>query len=339
VDVIREAFQTHEHGVDVRSGLAGAIAVVAPLGLGLALDDPIAGVIASIGGLNAALGVPRAGITARIWWGTISVLGGAGGVLVADATSGSDAAFVVATFLWVGAWGLLRAAGPTGAVVGFASGAMLVVYGGLPITTPLDERLLWYMAGAVPGAVLMVAARAGGSGRMPAWPDFVRALQDRALIWHVLRLAVAVSAGTLIYRLADLAHGYWIPLTTLAALQPGHHATNVRSVQRAAGTLLAAVLVITVTAVTDQRWPLVACAGATAFLMYALRERGYFWLVVMITPTALLMLSAVDFEGDTVAFDRVTNSLIGIVIGLLLAELARLAATIGSHPQPQRGPP
>ena len=46
----------------------------------------------------------------------------------------------------------------------------------------------------------------------------------------------------------------------------------------------------------------------------------------MVTPTALLMLSAVDFEGDTVAFDRVSNSLIGIVIGLGFAELARLGA-------------
>ena len=308
----------------MRSGIAGAIAVVVPLGVGLALDEPIAGVIASIGGLNAALGVPRAGTKARIWWGTICVLGGAGGVAVADATSGSDAAFVLATFLWVGAWGLLRAAGPAGAINGFAAGAMLVVYGGLPITTPLDERLLWYAAGAVPGALLMIAARAGGSAQMPAREDVARALRDRALFWHVLRLAVAVSAGTLVYLLADLAHGYWIPLTTLAVLQPGHHETDVRSIQRAAGTLLAAVLVITITAVTDQRWPLVAFAGATAFLLYALRERGYFWLVVMVTPTALLMLSAVDFEGDTVAFDRVSNSLIGIVIGLAFAELARL---------------
>ena len=105
--------------------------------------------IASIGGPNAALGVPRAGTKARVWWGTICVLGGAGGVVVADAASGSDAGLVLATLLWVGAWGLLRAAGPTGAIVGFASGAMLVVYSGLPISTPVDDRLLWYTAGAV----------------------------------------------------------------------------------------------------------------------------------------------------------------------------------------------
>jgi hypothetical protein len=87
----------------------------------------------------------------------------------------------------------------------------------------------------------------------------------------------------------------------------------------------------------EQRWPLVACAGATAFLLYALRERGYFWLVVMVTPTALLMLSAVAFEGDTVAFDRVSNSFIGIVIGLALAELARLGTRISSPLRPRPG--
>ncbi len=328
MDALREAFQTQERGVDVRSGLAGALAVVAPLAIGLVFDEQIAGVIASIGALNAALCVPRANTKARISWGSLCVVGGAGGLVVADAASGSDVALVLATFAWVAASGLLRAAGPTGAILGFGTSAMLVVYAGLPITTPLDQRLLWYTAGAVPGALIMIAARAGGSSSMPAWQDVVRGLHDHALFWHVVRLAVAVSAGTLVYRLADLAHGYWIPLTTLAVLQPGHHATDVRSIQRAAGTIVAAVLVIIITVLTEQRWPLVACAGATAFLMYALRERGYFWLVVMITPTALLMLSAVDFEGDTVAFDRVSNSLIGIVIGLAFAELARLGARI-----------
>ena len=68
----------------------------------------------------------------------------------------------------------------------------------------------------------MIAARAGGSGALPARQDVLRALHNRALFWHVVRLAVAVSAGTLVYLLADLAHGYWIPLTTLAVLQPEH---------------------------------------------------------------------------------------------------------------------
>ena len=41
------------------------------------------------------------------------------------------------------------------------------------------------------------------------------------------------------HRLIDLPHGYWVPLTTLAILQPTEHGTLVRSLQRAAGTVCA----------------------------------------------------------------------------------------------------
>jgi uncharacterized membrane protein YccC len=339
VEIVRDAFRTEERGIDVRSGIAGAIAVAGPLAIGLQIDDPTAAVVAAIGGLNAALCVPRANTKARVWWASICVLGGAGGLILADAADGSDAALVLVTLVWVAAWGLFRAAGPTGALAGFASSAMLVIYAGVLIAAPLDRRLLWYGLGAVPGAVLMIVARTGGRASLPKRRDVVEALHERALLLHVARLSISVAAGTLLYLLADLEHGYWVPLTTLAVLQPGVHSTHIRSLQRAAGTLVAAVLVIGITAATDKPWPFAVCAGVCAFFLYALRERGYFWLVVLVTPAALLMLSAVHFQGETVAFDRVTDSLVGIVIGLAFAELARLATRIGSPRQPQRGLP
>ena len=158
-------------------------------------------------------------------------------------------------------------------------------------------------------------------------------LHDNALRAYALRLAVAVGAGSLLYRLVDLPHGYWVPLTTLAILQPTEHGTLLRSLQRVAGTLLAAALIVGVLLATDNPWLLVACAAATAFLLYALDERGYFWLVVLLTPTVLLMISAVDFEGDTVALDRVADTMLGIVIGLAFGELATAPARI-----PRRSP-
>jgi len=340
VGIVREAFRTEERGIDVWSGIAGAIAVAGPLAIGLALDEPVAAVVAAIGGLNAALCVPRAGIQARIAWGSLCVLGGAAALLLADATTSSDAALALVTLAWVAAWGLLRAAGPTGAIAAFGSSAMLVVFAGaLPVGGSLDLRLLWYGLGAVSGAVLMILARRGGRGSIPKWRDVRAALREPALLLHVVRLSIAVAGGTLLYRLADLPHGYWVPLTTLAILQPGIHSTHVRSLQRAAGTLVAAVLVISITALTDRPWPMVICAAVCAYFLYALQERGYFWLVVLVTPAALLMLSAVHFQGDTVAFDRVVDSLIGIVIGLGFAELANLAARIGPQLRPRHDPP
>jgi hypothetical protein len=319
VGALREAFRTEERGFDVRSGLAGAAAAIGPLAVGLALDKPVAGVIAAIGGLNAALCIPRTRPGGRIRWGSLAVLGGAGALALADATLGSDTALVLVTLGWVGGWALFRATGPAGALLGFAVGAQLVIFAGLPGGSD-SHRLLWFALGALPGGVLMVVARHGSTS------DPAPRILDRALLLHAARLAVAVAGGTLLYRLADLPHGYWVPLTTLAVLQPGVRATRIRSVQRTAGTLVAGAVVVAVTFATDARWPLTACSGLSAFFLYAIRERGYFWLVVLLTPTVLFMLGAVDFQGSTVAFDRVSDSMIGILIGLAFAELAGLLA-------------
>ena len=186
----------------------------------------------------------------------------------------------------------------------------------------------------------MVIARRRPERSIPVGREALRKVRsaprhDRALRAYALRLAVAVGAGSLLYRLVDLPHGYWVPLTTLAILQPTDHGTALRSLQRVAGTLLAAVLIVGVLLTTDSPWLLVACAAATAFLLYALDERGYFWLVVLLTPTVLLMISAIDFEGDTVALDRMADTVLGIVIGLAFGELANAPARIRGARRPR----
>lgn len=338
-DLVREAFRTEERGVHWRSGLAGAVVVIVPLAIGLAADEPVAGFTAAIGGLNTALAVPRAGLRARLWWGVLAALGGAAALAASTAGEGGDAAVILASVAWVAAWAFFRAAGPTGALLGFSTSAVFVIFAGLPADDPLGERLAWFALGAVAGLALMVVARRRWRRAIPSGPGALRMvrdglLHDRALRAHVLRLAVAVGAGTLVYRLIDLPHGYWVPLTILAVLQPTGHATVVRSLQRATGTLVAGGLIVAVTLLTDHRWPLTACTAATAFLLFALDGRGYFWLVVLLTPTALLMISAVNFKGDTVAIDRVADSMLGIAIGLAFGELA----TAWARARSARGP-
>jgi uncharacterized membrane protein YccC len=330
VDVVRDAFRTEERGIDWRSGLAGAFAAIGPLALGLAIGESAAGLTAALGGLNAALCVPRARLSARLWWCFLYVLGGAAALALAGAVSGSDAGLILLSFAWVGLLASFRSAGPTGPLFAFATSATLVIFAGLPVTAPVGHRLLWFVLGAVPGGTAMILGRAGATGSATAGGKTLRAvrdalLHDGALRGHALRLSVAVALGTLLYRLAELRHGYWIPLTTLAILQPGIRSTRVRSLQRAAGTLVAGALIVAVTFGTEARWLLVSLAAVCAFFLYAIQERGYFWFVVLLTPTVLLMLSSVDFEGDTVALDRVADSMIGIVIGLAFGELAREA--------------
>ena len=98
-------------------------------------------------------------------------------------------------------------------------------------------------------------------------------------------------------------------------MQPGERATAVRAVQRVAGTFVGVAVIVAVTALTGEVWVLVACTGIAAFGLFALDERGYFWLVVMLTPTALLMISACDFQSVDIGVQRTLNSALGISWG------------------------
>jgi fusaric acid resistance family protein len=332
-DLCRDAFRTETHGIDWRSGLAGALAAAGPLAIGYAAGDTVVGLTAGIGGLNTALVIPRAGPRSRAWWGLLCALAAMASFALASVVNDHTWSLVAATFVWVLGWAFLRAVGPTGALAGFATCAVFVVIAGLPAGGPgLGIKLLWFAAGCGVGFVLMVAARRGPELSAHPAADSMRVVaralrRDRALAGHALRLAVAVAAGTLLYRVLDMPHGYWIPLTTLAILQPGEHATHVRALQRAIGTLAGAALIILITLATGEGSVLIACAAVSAFWLYALDARGYFWLVVMLTPTVLLMLSVVDFTGDAIGVERVANSALGIVIGLAIGELVwRLAA-------------
>ena len=326
-------------GVDLRAGLAGGVASCAPLALGVATGEPAIGVTACFGGLNAALAVPRGALRERVGWGAGAALACCVSIAVATAVQDSVAASVAATFALVGLAAFLRTFGPNGGLTGFVIGAIFVITNGIA-AGPLDvgERVGWFALGSLGGVVLMVAAYAR-EAPPPAdatpLPEVLargarqlrRAIADDALLRaHALRLASIVAATTLLYQVLELEHGYWVPLTVLAVLQPNEHASDVRAIQRAAGTIVGTALIALLTIATGNEWLMVACQGLTAFGLFALFARGYFWLVVLLTPTALLTVSAVDYQGVAVAVERAGWSALGIALGLAIAEVCwRLA--------------
>jgi uncharacterized membrane protein YccC len=219
-------------------------------------------------------------------------------------------------------------------------GAIFVITNGFPAESlNAGTRALWFMLGSAAGVVLMAAAYARGAPRAkPATTPLPRVLQrgarqfrdavagDALLRAHALRLAAIVAATTLLYQLFGFEHGYWVPLTVLAVLQPEEQASEVRAVQRATGTLAGTAVIALVTIATGEAWLMVAGQGIAAFGLFALSSRGYFWLVVMLTPTVLLTISAADYQGDAVALERAAWTTLGILIGLAIAELVwRLA--------------
>jgi hypothetical protein len=329
-----EAFRVQRRGGDVVAGLAGALATCGPLAVGIALDEPQVGVTAALGGLNGALVTPRGPLRDRVGWGLGAALGYCASGAAAMAVQGSVAASVAAAFVVVGLTAYMRTFGFTGGLTGFVIGAMFVILNGIPGgSLDLGELLLWFALGSLGGVVLMVAALARRAP--PPSPDarplvtvltegaqrYIRALaEDRDLRGHALRLASIIALTTLIYRLLDLEHGYWVPLTVLAVLQPEEHASRVRAVQRAAGTLVATAAIALFVLATSAQWLIVAAQGVAAFGLFTLHSRSYYWLVVMITPTALLTFTAIDFQGDDIALERAAWSALGILVGLAIAE-------------------
>jgi uncharacterized membrane protein YccC len=324
-----EAFAVQEHGVDIRSGLAGAVATAAPLAVGVAAGDRPAGLVAALGGLNIALVVPRADWRSRLWWGTVGLAGGCVSVALASLTSGHTWLLVLTSILWVGTAAFLRAAGRPGALAGFVTGAVFVVVSGLPYgTPPLGTREIWFTVGGSAGLLLMVAARRGPPGpaslpRTTLAAVRAGASQDAAVRSFAVRLALAVGLATAIYRVLEMPHGYWVALTVLAITQPATRATEIRSLQRAAGTLIGVLVTILITALTGDVWVLVVATAIASLGLFALDERGYFWLVVMLTPAALIMLSIGDFQGFLSGVERTLNSGLGILLGLVIGESTR----------------
>jgi len=328
-----EAFRVERRGVDLLAGLAGAVASCAPLAIGVAVDEPEIGVTACFGGLNGALGVPRGVLRERVGWGLGATAGCCVSVVLATAVQGSVAASVVVAFVWISLAACLRTFGRNGGLTGFVMGAIFAIFNGVPgESLNTGTRLLWFLLGSMVGVVLMVAVYARTAPRpAPAQPPLgrvlvqgVRQLQqaiahDALLRAHALRLGSIVAATTLFYQLLDLQHGYWIPLTVLAVLQPEEHASKVRAIQRGAGTLAGTAVIVLLVLATDGQWVLVGAQGLAAFGLFALSARGYFWLVVLLTPTALLTLSTVDFQGDAIAAERAGWSAVGILLSIVIA--------------------
>ena len=136
--------------------------------------------------------------------------------------------------------------------------------------------------------------------------------------------AYAVSAA--LGAAALVTFGYWIPLTALAVLQPDGHSSRVRALQRTTGTLLGTAAVVVVAEVTDATGVIVALVAVAAFALFALRSRSYHWLVTLLTPTALLMISTVGFDGRDLALDRLGTTAAGVALALAAA------AVVPRHP-------
>ena len=321
----REAFRAQERAVNLPLAVAGAVATTAPLVVGVAIGNHTLGLVGAIGGLNTALVMSPIARVRRVAWGAITAVSGTVAVGVATLTHQPWVA-VVATLVWSTAWALLRALGPEGTLVGFTTTAVMVIINGLPGTPgECGTRMAEYAVGSVLALALLSipAATAGHPQPGPIrWSAIADAVREGGIVRrHAVRVGLVAAATTALYRALHLTFGYWIPLTAVAVLQPDSRSSRVRALQRTAGTLVGTGIVVVVAVATRNVTALVAIVFVVSGGLFALKERGYFWLTMLLTPTALLMTSTVRFYGWDIAVTRLVNTSIGLVIAVAVIEV------------------
>ena len=192
----------------------------------------------------------------------------------------------------------------------------------------------WLLVGGAGGLALMMLVTHGATGKGKVRGATLSAISgdamrlvwravrhDRVLAVHALRLGLAVGITTIVYQVFDLEHGYWMPLTIVAILQPTEHASRVRALQRTFGTVVSTAAMLLILLATSNEAVLVGCEVVVVFGLFALGQRSYFWSVAFLTPTILLLISAADYEGFDIAVQRAAYTGLGVVVGLTVAEL------------------
>ncbi|MGB7505692.1 MAG: FUSC family protein, partial [Mycobacterium sp.] len=168
--------------------------------------------------------------------------------------------------------------------------------------------------------------------------DLTRRHLDRhsPVFRHAVRLAAAVAAGCAVERYADVAHGYWIPLTVLMVLRPETAHTYTRCVGRLAGSVVGIVVAAGALVLIDPGAVVsavlaIACVG----IAYVASGVGYLALSASLTAAVVFLIN-IDRTGDSptpgaLLFASLVGGAMAVIAHVLLPDdaLTRLGQRAG----------
>jgi hypothetical protein len=136
---------------------------------------------------------------------------------------------------------------------------------------------------------------------------------------HALRLAVAVTVATALYRTLPGSHEYWIGIAALMVLKPDFDTTITRGLGRAAGAVTGAVLA-TIVAAELRPGPvaLAALISVLAVVVFTVRQTNYGLYTLAWTPLVVFFAAFGGLPPLTAATDRAVDNLIGIALALAI---------------------
>ncbi|GAB7047396.1 hypothetical protein JCM9534A_25220 [Catenuloplanes indicus JCM 9534] len=146
----------------------------------------------------------------------------------------------------------------------------------------------------------------------------------------MLGALLAGALAVLLTRDAGLGHAYWAAVSAVAVLQTPNLLGSVhRTMQRAVGTVLGVVLAAGAVLLLPGQWSLVAAIVLLQVVAELLVVRNYGLAMLAVTPLAVLVgeLAHPAPAGAPVR-DRLLQTVLGAVIGLLCAVLIRNRAAV-----------
>ncbi|MFE7181895.1 FUSC family protein [Streptomyces erythrochromogenes] len=314
-----------------------AVALSAPLAVGLALHHPEYGALASLGGLLGVLAATAPARRTRLRTITACLLLGAAGAAVGGLVDGRGwTALGVLTALALLS-GMISSLGRTASLAGLMLLLNAVLAAGVPPSTApwwLPPLLiagggLLVLALCAPARLPVGPSRPAGAG-VPALNGRRYAAGDgpvrrfRAFLtspapWcYGLRLALCVGFAEALVLLMPYERAYWVPVTVVFVLKPDLGSVASRALLRAAGTAAGLLAAVAVFAAVPRGWwevPVLVLLGA---LLPVLSRRGYGFQTAAITPVIILLSDLGNLEGAELVGQLMWDSLIGCAIALVV---------------------
>jgi uncharacterized membrane protein YccC len=132
-----------------------------------------------------------------------------------------------------------------------------------------------------------------------------------------LRLMICMGVAGLVSEVLPLQRSYWVPLTVAIVLKPDYGSVFARALQRGIGTIVGAVAGAVLLVLLHGTWLLIPFAVLAALLPYG-RSRNYGLLATFLTPLVVVLIDLLAPAGWRLAEDRLTDTLIGCAIALLV---------------------
>ncbi len=307
-------------------------AIIGSLVLGLALDQPLPGLVAGTGALTAGFAFfqppfrdPRTPILLVAIGASLS----AGIGTLANAWLPAE---ILCAGLWGTGLGLMNLIDQSFGWLALQGGIAFVIAASFPATPDYAVlRLVLVFAGAMAQAAIVLSLR----HLLPAQFHSVTRQQGRTvrgvvqevidiLAGHLpgrvyaLTLGAAVAFADLLPSLINFSNGYWIPLTVMLILRPDARETSARAAARLVGTIAGAGLVTLLMSVARPSPPvIILLVGVATWGCFALQRVNYAALSFCITAYVVLLFALMGLPEPMVALHRTIATALGGVIAVL----------------------